>query len=74
MSLLVNRASHDRVSWCSTTSSAPRRPLVRWPAGSPDGRLVSREDIVEGGSRTFPEALLKLFTGENMGKLVLEVA
>jgi len=39
-----------------------------------DGSLISREDIVEGGVSAFPETLLKLFSGENIGKLVLEVA
>ena len=38
-----------------------------------EGRLISREDIVEGGVGAFPETLLKLFAGENIGKLVLEV-
>ena len=38
-----------------------------------EGRLKSREDIVQG-LENFPEALLKLFAGENTGKLVLEVA
>ncbi len=36
-----------------------------------DGRLVSREHIVEGGVRAFPDTLLRLFAGENTGKLVL---
>jgi NADPH-dependent curcumin reductase CurA len=44
--------------------------IAKWMA---DGRLISREDIVEGGVDTFPEALLKLFAGENIGKLVLHV-
>jgi NADPH-dependent curcumin reductase len=38
-----------------------------------EGRLISREDVVEGGVSAFPEALLKLFAGENIGKLVLRV-
>ena len=38
-----------------------------------DGRLISREQIVEGGVRAFPDALLKLFAGENTGKLVVAV-
>ena len=38
-----------------------------------DGRMKSREDVVSG-LETFPEALLKLFKGENFGKLVLQVA
>ncbi|MET0238031.1 MAG: NADP-dependent oxidoreductase [Kibdelosporangium sp.] len=36
-----------------------------------EGKLTSREHIVEGGIEKFPEALLGLFTGENTGKLVL---
>jgi NADPH-dependent curcumin reductase CurA len=37
------------------------------------GKLKSREDIVPG-LETFPDTLLKLFKGENNGKLVLKVA
>jgi NADPH-dependent curcumin reductase len=44
--------------------------LAAWMA---DGRLISREDVVEGGVQAFPETLLKLFAGENIGKLVLHV-
>jgi NADPH-dependent curcumin reductase len=36
-----------------------------------EGRLISREDIVSGGVADFPDTLLKLFRGENTGKLVL---
>ena len=36
------------------------------------GKLKSKEDIVEG-LETFPETLMKLFNGENFGKLVLKV-
>jgi hypothetical protein len=35
------------------------------------GRLKSKEDIVNG-LETFPETLLKLFTGENFGKLMIK--
>ncbi len=38
-----------------------------------EGRLVSREDIVDGGIADFHDTLLKLFTGENVGKLVLRI-
>jgi NADPH-dependent curcumin reductase CurA len=38
-----------------------------------EGRLISREDVVDGGVAAFPETLLKLFNGENVGKLVLRV-
>jgi NADPH-dependent curcumin reductase CurA len=37
------------------------------------GKLKSKEDIVEG-FQTFPETLLKLFRGENLGKLMIKVA
>jgi NADPH-dependent curcumin reductase len=37
------------------------------------GRLISREDVVDGGVSAFPETLLKLFNGENVGKLVLRI-
>ena len=39
-----------------------------------DGRMKSKEDVVDGGVAAFPETLNKLFTGENFGKLVLQVA
>jgi len=35
------------------------------------GKLKSKEDIVNG-LETFPETLLKLFTGENFGKLMIK--
>jgi NADPH-dependent curcumin reductase len=38
------------------------------------GELRSREDIVRGGLDCFPEVFLMLFRGENIGKLVLELA
>jgi len=38
-----------------------------------EGRLISREHVLDGGVSAFPEALMKLFTGENIGKLVLRV-
>jgi NADPH-dependent curcumin reductase len=46
------------------------REVAAWMAA---GKLKSREDIVEG-LETFPETLLKLFKGENTGKLILKVA
>jgi hypothetical protein len=46
------------------------REMAAWMRA---GQLSSREDVVEGGIDKFPEALLMLFRGENMGKLVLKV-
>ena len=45
------------------------RQLAQWLK---EGKLKSREDIVKG-FESFPETLLKLFAGENVGKLILEV-
>jgi NADPH-dependent curcumin reductase CurA len=44
--------------------------MAGWLVG---GKLKSREDIVEG-LETFPDTFLKLFKGENFGKLLLKVA
>ena len=72
MSLLVNRA---RMEGMVVFDYADRFPAaVAELAGyMKNGRLRSREDVVRG-LETFPEALLKLFNGENFGKLVLQVA
>ena len=72
LSLLVNRA---RMEGIVVFDYADRYHLaVAEMAGYlKDGRMKSKEDIVEG-INTFPEALIKLFTGENFGKLVLKVA
>ena len=72
MSLLVNRA---RMEGMVVFDYADRYPeAVKELAGYlKDGSMISREDVVEG-LENFPEALLKLFTGENFGKLVLQVA
>jgi hypothetical protein len=50
--------------------SEAAREMAGWMAA---GQLKTREDIVEG-LETFPDTLLKLFKGENTGKLVLKVA
>jgi NADPH-dependent curcumin reductase CurA len=72
LSLLVNRA---RMQGMVVFDYADRFPLaVAELAGYlKDGRMKSKEDVVEG-LQTFPEALVKLFTGENLGKLILQVA
>ena len=72
MSLLVNRATMQGMvvfDYASRYGEAARE-MAGWMAA---GELKTREDIVEG-LETFPEALLKLFKGENTGKLVLKVA
>ena len=72
LSLLVNRA---RMEGIVVFDYADRYHLaIAEMAGYlKDGRMKSKEDVV-AGIQTFPETLLKLFNGENFGKLVLEVA
>jgi len=72
MSLLVFRASMTGMvvfDYASRYAEAARE-MAGWMAA---GQLKTREDIAEG-LETFPETLLKLFKGENTGKLVLKVA
>jgi NADPH-dependent curcumin reductase CurA len=72
LSLLVHRA---RMEGMVVFDYVDRFPIaVAELAGYlKDGRMKSKEDVVSG-LNTFPEALLKLFNGENFGKLVLQVA
>jgi len=72
LSLLVNRASMKGMVVFDNADryGQAARVMAGWMAA---GKLKSREDIVEG-FETFPETLLKLFQGENTGKLVLKVA
>ena len=46
------------------------RALAGWFA---EGKLTAKVDVAEG-LENFPEALLRLFKGENTGKLVLKIA
>jgi NADPH-dependent curcumin reductase CurA len=71
LSLLVNRATMTGMVVMDYT---PRFvPAIMEMAGwMGAGKLKSREDIVKG-LETFPQTLLKLFSGENFGKLLLEV-
>ena len=73
LSLLVNRA---RMEGIVVFDYASRYHLaVAEMAGYlKDGRMKSKEDVVEGGVAAFPETLNKLFSGQNFGKLVLKIA
>jgi hypothetical protein len=72
MSLLVNRASMTGflVFDFADRYAEAAREMAGWLT---EGRLKTFEDIAGGGVRAFPETLLRLFRGENTGKLVLEV-
>ena len=72
MSLLVSRARMEGFvvfDYVKRYREAGQE-MAGWMA---EGKLKSREDVVEG-IETFPESLLKLYKGENLGKLVLKVA
>ena len=70
LSLLVNRARMEGMVVFDYTDRFP--VAVAELAGYlKDGRMKSKEDVVTGLD-TFPETLLKLFNGENFGKLVLK--
>ncbi|WP_455351588.1 NADP-dependent oxidoreductase [Streptomyces sp. SYSU K217416] len=73
LSLLVNRASMTGMvvfDYADRYGQAVTE-LAGWLA---EGRLRSLEDVVDGGVDAFHDTLLKLFSGENHGKLVLRIA
>jgi len=72
LSLLVNRARMEGMvvfDYAGRFAEAARE-MAGWMAA---GKLKSREDIVDG-LETFPETFLRLFRGENTGKLLIKVA
>jgi len=73
LSLLVHRARMEGMVVFDYAARFPQA-IAELAADLKNGRLKSREDIVTGGIEQFPATLLKLFRGENFGKLVLEVA
>ena len=72
MSLLVNHALMEGFVVFDYADRCPEgmKALAGWTI---KGKLKAREDVVDG-LETFPETLLKLFRGENFGKLVIKVA
>jgi hypothetical protein len=71
LALLVNRASMTGmvVFDYADRYAVAAREMAGWMV---EGKLKARSDVVEG-FESFPETLLKLFKGENTGKLVLKV-
>lgn len=71
LSLLFNRARMEGMIVLDYVDryAEGMRAMAGWMH---QGKLKSREDIVEG-IETFPETLEKLFTGGNFGKLMLKV-
>ena len=73
MSLLVNRASMTGflVFDFADRYAEAGAEMAGWLA---EGRLKTFEDIAGGGIAAFPETFLRLFRGQNTGKLMLQVA
>ncbi len=71
-SLLVNRARMEGfvVFDYADRYGEAATELAGWLR---DGSLRSREDLVTGSVTDFPEVFLRLFRGENLGKLVLQI-
>jgi len=71
MALLVNHASMTGFVMSDYLDRYAEAvgEMAGWLAA---GELVSREDLAQG-LENFPEVLLRLFSGENTGKLVLEI-
>jgi NADPH-dependent curcumin reductase len=72
LSLLINRARMEGFI-VFDFASRYQEAAVQMAGWLMAGKLKSREHIVPG-LETFPDTLLKLFSGENKGKLVLKVA
>ncbi len=72
MSLLVNRARMQGfvVFDYAARYAEAARDIAGWIA---EGKVKAKEDVAVG-LENFPATLLKLFKGENFGKLVLKVA
>jgi NADPH-dependent curcumin reductase CurA len=71
MSLLVNRARMEGfvVFDFAARYAEAAMAIAKWHK---EGKLKAREDIVDGIEQ-FPDALNKLYRGENFGKLVLKI-
>ncbi len=72
MALLVRRATMTGflVFDHAAEYRLARRRLATWVA---EGRIVAPETIVEGDVTDFLPTFLRLFSGDNVGKLVLDL-
>ncbi len=72
LSLLINRARMEGMvvfDYADRYNEAAKE-IAGWMAS---GQLKSKEEILKG-IEIFPEALLNLFSGKNVGKLILQVS
>ncbi len=73
LSLLVNRARMEGMVVFDYSARFPEA-IAELAGHLKAGAMRSKEDVVRGGAADFPATLLKLFSGENFGKLVLQLA
>lgn len=73
MALLVRRATMTGFLVFDHASEfrVARQRMAQWVA---DGRIVAPETIVPGSVADFHEVFLRLFSGDNLGKLVLDIS
>ncbi len=72
LSLLVKRATMTGFvvfDYAGRYGDAARE-IAGWLA---DGSLLAREEVIDGGVEAFGETLMRLFRGQNTGKLVLRI-
>jgi NADPH-dependent curcumin reductase CurA len=73
LSLLVNRASMTGIV-VFDYADRYAEGITQMATWRTEGRLKSLEDVVSGSVAEFPETLMRLFRGDNHGKLVLKIA
>jgi NADPH-dependent curcumin reductase len=73
LALLVNRARMEGIVVFDNAANYGKavKEMAGWIA---QGKLNSKVFVAEGGVKAFPDTLMKLFKGENTGKLVLKVS
>jgi NADPH-dependent curcumin reductase CurA len=73
MALLVRRATMTGfvVFDHAAEFRVARQRMAQWVA---DGRIIAPETIVPGAVTDFHEVFLRLFSGDNLGKLVLDIS
>jgi len=72
MSLLVRRATMTGFLYFDDAADFPiaRQRIASWIA---EGRVIAHETIVPGTVADFPRVFERLFTGEKLGKLILDI-
>jgi len=70
--LLIRRARMEGFIYFDFRDKWPAmlKDLANWRA---EGKITGREDITEGPVDIFPNTLLRLFRGENFGKLIIKL-